>query len=98
MPILEDVKAKLEEKRTRVKARIAEVKTKIEERRGGSSSSNPKLKIRAEIKEKGLIPAIRGRIETRRAERLAAGKRTSEVEVETEEELKFQRGPIAIEG
>lgn len=95
-PILEDVKAKLEEKRERVKTRIEEIKGKIEERRaGGSSSSSPQLKMRAEIKEKGVIPAIRDRMEARRARRLGG---PGEVEVEEDEGLKFQRKTIAIEG
>ena len=94
--IIEDAKAKLQEKRERVKAKVEEIKGKIEERRaGGSSHSNPGLKIRAEIKEKGVIPAIRDRIEARRARRLGG---PAEVEVEGEEDLKFQRKTIAIEG
>ena len=94
-PILEDVRAKVEEKKERIKTRIEEIKGKIEERRAGSSSSHsPQLKIRAEIKEKGVIPAIRDRFEARRARRLGGA---GEVEVEKEEDLKFQRKTIAIE-
>lgn len=97
-PLMDDVRAKLQEKRERVKAKVEEIKGKIEERRvGGSSHSNPGLKIRAEIKEKGVIPAIRDRIEARRARRLGAAA-GSEVEVEEEAGLKFERKTIAIEG
>ena len=64
-PMLDDVKAKIEEKRERVKARIEEFKANR-----GSSSSPPK--ILAEVKEKGLIPAIRERREAARARRKAS--------------------------
>lgn len=62
-PMLEDVKAKIEEKRERVKARIEEFKA------NRHSSSSP---ILAEMKEKGVIPAIRERREAARARRKAS--------------------------
>lgn len=100
LPTVDEVKARVKEKREKVKTRIEEIKGKIEERRAGASSTSsnsPQLKIRAEIKEKGVIPAIRDRIEARRARRLGEAA-SPEVEVEEEEGLKFQRGAIAIEG
>lgn len=78
--IVEDVKARIQETRDKIKARIEEWKErgwKAPER------ASPRLAIVKEIREKGLVPAFRGRRERRIAARRHGGeigRRPTEIE------------------
>lgn len=60
-PLLEDVKVKMEERREKLKARIDEWK----ERGWRGQRSGSRLQIVKEIREKGLVSAIKARREAR---------------------------------
>lgn len=79
--MLEDIRGKIQEKREQVKTRIEEFKT---QRR--SPHSPPK--ILAEAREKGIIPAIRDRMEAKRARRAASSSSPASREGEIQPELK----------
>jgi hypothetical protein len=102
MAMAETVRARAEELRTRVRTRIEEI------RGGGSSSSggilgNPgilKGPLAAEIKEKGVMATARGRIEKIRGGAPLLGGSKEEATVAVEKDtgaLKIQRGKVAIE-
>lgn len=99
MAMAETIRAKAEEFRTRVRTRIEEI------RGGGSSSSgilgNPgilKGPLATEIREKGLIATARARIERVRGGGGILGSSSPEkVAVERDTGIKFQRGRVAVE-
>jgi len=97
----ENIRAKAEELRTKARTRIEEI------RGGGSSSQSPILEklgimkgpLVTEIREKGVMATARARIEKiRGGGGLLGGSPVEKVAVEPERAgPKFQRGRIAIE-
>jgi len=99
----EQIRARAEELRTKIRSRI-------EELRGGASSPGHspllggKLELAkgplvTEIREKGVIATARARAEKFRAGGILGGGAREEVAVEKDTgALKFQRGRLAVEG
>jgi len=108
LAMAENVKAKVEEIRTKIRSRVEEIRGAGILRGGGSSgilSGNPgflkQLPALTEVREKGLMATARARMERFRGTPAgpAGGPIASSprVDVSTDTGVKVQRGKVAIE-